>query len=527
MKTTNLLTASLACVATLGAAQAKESQPNVVFIMVDDLGYGDLSCYGAELINTPNIDKLAAEGRQFLDAHSASAVSTPSRYSMLTGQYPFRGSDKPNDPTAGIWGPLRLNSPLIVEDDLTTVAEVMKAQGYTTGCVGKWHLGWSDTEPTNWNDYESLKTGPCSAGFDYFFGLPHVSSSAPYFFVENNVVVGGDPENDPILFKDKSNPAPITPTQIYPNKNANKFTGGVAAHALYKDDEMGEMMAKKSVAWIKANKDKPFFLYLATPHIHHPFTPGKQFLGSSKCGLYGDFIQEMDWIVGEVLNTLEEEGLDKNTLVIFTSDNGAMFNAEGRNAFNAGHRAVGDLLGFKFDVWEGGHRVPFIARWPKHIKSGSTSDQLISNVDLLATMAALTGYQLKAGEGVDSYNMLEALVGNPKKMIRPEFLLTSWKASHQAIREGDWIYIPAKGGGGWDSTNPKTNAWGGVSAAAYVGRENSDIEDGKLKADAPKAQLYNIAKDLSQTTNVIEENPEVAKRLAEKLAEIKKSTTTR
>ncbi|MFR9619828.1 MAG: arylsulfatase [Rikenellaceae bacterium] len=525
MKSVKLLATGLACMAAVGATQAKESQPNVIFILVDDLGYGDLSCYGADLVSTPNIDKLAAEGRQFLDAHSASSVSTASRYSMLTGQYAFRGSDNPKNPNAGIWGPLAINSQLIIKDDLLTMPELMQAQGYTTGCIGKWHLGWGATTPTDWNDPKSLSVGPMSAGFDYSFTIPHVSSAPPYLFIENDHIVGGD-ASDPLIYvgKDGKN---ISPTPDYPDKVGNLFSGALAAHELYKDDELGEKMAEVSVKWISENKDKPFFLYLATPHIHHPFTPGKKFLGSSKCGLYGDFIQEMDWVVGEVMACLEREGIDKNTLVVFTSDNGGMFHIEGQNAFKAGHRQNGDLLGHKFGIWEGGHRVPFIARWPKQIKKGSTSDQLICNVDMMATMAALTGYKLQDGDCVDSYNVLDAFTGNPKEMIRPELLLTCRQAAHQAIRVGDWVYIPKQGEGGFGGSKPGMHGFGGAPAVTFEGLENSDIENGKFKADAPKTQLYNVVDDMSQTKNVVAENPEIAAQLKARLAEIKSSTTSR
>ncbi|MFR9634938.1 MAG: arylsulfatase [Rikenellaceae bacterium] len=513
------------CLTATTALQAKQqTPPNVVFIMVDDIGYGDLSCYGAELVSTPNLDKLAAEGRQFVDAHSASSVSTPSRYSMLTGEYPSRGAEDLSKPAEGIWNPLRLNAPMIIPTDKMTVGKVMQQQGYKTACIGKWHLGWGDQPETDWN--KPLSPSPNDVGFDYYFGIPHVTSTPPYFFVRNREVVGYDP-NDPILRKTDDNPAPIAKTQIYPNKGKNIFTGGAEAHALYKDNEMGIKMVEESVQWITENKENPFFLYLATPHIHHPFTPGDKFVGSSKAGIYGDYIQELDWVVGEVMECLSREGIDKNTLVIFTSDNGGMLNNAGQAARDLGHKQNGDLLGFKFDVWDGGHTVPFIARWPKMIKAGTKSDQVISNVDLMATMAALTGYKLNDGEAVDSYNMLEAFTGNPKKMLREEFLLTSFKKTHQGIRMGDWVYIPAKGNGGWIGGKRGTHIFGGPKAIEYAGQENSDIKDGKIKPDAPKAQLYNVKEDRSQTKNVINDYPEIAAKMEKRLREMQQSDSTR
>lgn len=289
------------------------------------------------------------------------------------------------------------------------------------------------------------------------------------------------------------------------------------------------MCAEKSVAWIKENKDNPFFLYLSTPHIHHPFTPNERFKGSSECGVYGDFVQELDWIVGEVMNCLKEAKLDKNTLVIFTSDNGGMLNVGGQDARDMGHLQNGDLLGFKFDVWEGGHRVPFIARWTKKIEAGSTSDEVVSNVDLLATLAALTGYELESGDAVDSQNVLKAFTSKSKTPAggREEMILTSFKSTHQALRSGDWIYIPAQGNGGWIGGKRGSHIFGGPAAIKYAGQENSDLENGKIKKDAPKAQLYNIAEDKSQTVNVIDKYPEIAAKMEARLLGMQQSDSTR
>ncbi len=521
MRHTSIITLGLVCTSTLAAAKSAD-KPNVIFIMADDLGYGDLGCYGAELIKTPNIDKLAESGRRFTDAHSASAVSTASRYSMLTGQYPFRGETAPDK--LGIWGPLKLNSHILIKPNTLTVAGMMQKQGYKTACIGKWHLGFGETDGTNWN--EELGRGPNEVGFDYYFGLPFVSSGPPYVFVRNNRVLGLDP-NDPLILKEKNEEA--TSTQLYRDKGANRYRGGQAAHDLYKDDQIGETMVNEATKWISENSDEPFFMYFATPHIHHPFTPNEKFKGSSQCGLYGDFIQEFDWMVGEVLKTLEKEGIADNTLVILTSDNGGMFNLAGQEAWDEGHRNNADLLGFKFDVWEGGHRVPYIASWKGRIKAGTTSDQVISNIDLFATLAEITGYELKDGEAPDSYNILEAFVGKErqKKALRDSYLMSSFKQTHQSLRMGDWIYIPAKGGGGWNSGRRGTHIFSGAPALAYTKEENSDIENGKIKANAPSAQLYNIALDPRQTTNVIAENPQKAEEMAKKLAEIHASKMTR
>ncbi len=485
-----------------------QDKPNVVFIFVDDLGYGDVGCYGATKVKTPNIDKLAREGRMFTDAHSASAVCTPSRYALLTGDYPFRGNNG-----AGIWGPAPVNSELLINPDKLTIADVFKNSGYKTAALGKWHLGFGTGE-NNWK--EPLRPGPQDLGFDYYFGVPVVNSAPPYVFVENDRVVGGDPA-DPLVFLGPGKHDDATPiTPIPPEasqRTANQFKGAVEAHKQYNDYTVGTVLAGKAVDWINDNKQNPFFLYLATTHIHHPFTPGQNFQGSSDAELYGDFIQELDWMVGQVTETLEKNNLSKNTLLIFTSDNGAMLNLGGRNAVKAGHKINGDLLGFKFGVWEGGHRIPFIARWPGKIEAGSKSDQLICNVDMLATFMALTGQDPKTLEKTDSKNMMPALLGNPEKPIRDELVLAPHSTRHLSIRKGKWMYIPAQGSGGFTGSKPEQHAWGGPPAVAFVGGKNSDIENGKIKADAPPAQLYNLEKDVNQTVNLYNQYPEVVKEI--------------
>tara|TARA_R110002049_G_scaffold28018_4_gene96613 strand:+ start:18045 stop:19622 length:1578 start_codon:yes stop_codon:yes gene_type:complete len=492
------------------------SKPNVVFILVDDLGYGDLGCYGATKVKTPNIDKLANDGKMFTDAHSASAVCTPSRYALLTGQYPFRANNG-----AGIWGPAPITSPLLIAPKTFTIADVFKNSGYATAAIGKWHLGFGEGE-NNWQ--EPLRPGPQDLGFDYYFGVPVVNSAPPYVYVENDRIVGGDP-NDPLVYLGNGTHQHATPiTQIPPEasqRTPNRFKGAVEAHKKYNDYTVGTVLAEKAVNWITANASpkssqnlgNPFFLYLATTHIHHPFTPGKRFQGKSDAELYGDFIQELDWMVGEVTVCLEKQGLSENTLVIFTSDNGAMMNLGGRNAVKAGHKINGDLLGFKFGVWEGGHRVPFIAKWPDKIAAGSKSDQLICNIDMLATFMALTGQNPNILENTDSANILPALLGNPKESIRKELLLAPRSERHLSFRKGKWMYIPAKGSGGFKGSKPNHHAWGGAPAVALVGGINSDIENGQLKKDAPPAQLYNLETDMAQTENLYNRYPEVVQEM--------------
>lgn len=490
-------------------SEPEGGSPNVVVIYADDLGYGDLGCYGATKLKTPNIDRLASEGRRFTDAHSASAVCTPSRYALITGRYPFR---------KGLSKPVFLKTGLVIEPDRTTVADVMKHAGYATACIGKWHLGFGEKAP-DWNG--DLKPGPLELGFDYYYGVPVVNSHPPFVYVENYRVVGLLPD-DPFVFGKKAN------TQVFPEKMGITQIGGAdAAHALYRDEAVGTRITEKSIEWINANREKPFFLYLATTNIHHPFTPAPRFQGTSECGGYGDFVHELDWIVGEVMDTLEEEGVAENTLVIFTSDNGGMINQTGQKAIKMGHQLNGDLLGFKFDAWEGGHRVPFIARWPGKIEAGSVSDQLISSIDLLGTMAALTGQELKPDEGPDSFDVLPALTGAPEKPIRDHLVLAASKGSHLSLREGNWIYIGAQGGGGFGGSKPGEHGLGGPAALKFAGQSNSDIADGRLRKNAADAQLYDLNADLSQSQNAIREHPELAEKLRMRLTEIKAGSTTR
>ncbi|MDA7920703.1 arylsulfatase [Verrucomicrobiales bacterium] len=490
------------------ASEEKETPPNVVVIFADDLGYGDLSCYGATKLKTPNIDRLATEGRRFTDAHSASAVCTPSRYGLLTGRYPFR---------KGLSRPVFLRTGLVIDQDRTTIADVMKNAGYSTACIGKWHLGFGEKTP-DWNG--ELKPGPLEVGFDYYYGVPTVNSHPPFVYVENHRVVGLVPD-DPFVYGETAK------TQVIEEKMIRDIGGADAAHALYDDYAVGTRLTEKSVEWIEANQDDPFFLYLSTTNIHHPFTPAKRFQGTSECGLYGDFVHELDWMVGEVMATLEKNGLAENTLVIFTSDNGGMINMTGQKAIKQGHQLNGELLGFKFDGWEGGHRVPFIARWPKKIEAGSESRQLICNVDLLATMASLTEQKLKAEEGPDSYNVLPALISETEAPIRDHLVLGSSKASHMVFRDGDWVMITGKGGGGFSSPRVGSHGFGGPAALKFAGQTNSDVVDGEIKDEAPANQLYDLSADRSQSTNVIERYPNQAASMRARLREIKASQGTR
>jgi len=490
-----------------------QNKPNVIYINADDLGYGDVGVYGATRVKTPNIDKLASQGRRFTDAHSVSAVCTPSRYALITGEYPVRA----NNLSSAIFD----RDSLIVSTSKLTIADVFKEQGYATACIGKWHLGFGETKPVNWN--EELNPGPLELGFDYYFGVPVLNSHPPFVYVENHKVVGLETD-DPFVWGADAKTAP------YPekwNRGNQKIGGADRAHKIYVDSLVGTTIKDTAQVFIKKHTNKPFFLYLATTNIHHPFTPAKRFLGSSDAGRYGDFIQELDWIVGEIMQTLEEEGLAENTLLILSSDNGGMLNRGGQDAYAMNHHMNGELFGFKFDAWEGGHRIPFIARWPGKIEAGTTSDQLLGNVDMLATFAGLFNRHLKHGEGVDSYNLLPALTGEPSKMIRESLLIAPDDLDNLALRKGKWMFISGQGGGGFNANRVGMHDFGGPPATLFTEQKNSDIENGELKSDAAPAQLYNLESDLSETYNLYNEFPDVVEMMKKELKEVKDSNQTR
>lgn len=486
-------------------AQSSEtaSKPNVIIINADDLGYGDVGAYGATKVETPNMDRLAAEGRRFTDFHSASAVCSPSRYALITGEYPSRRD---------FWSAIFLRHPLVVDTTQTTIADVMKSAGYATAAIGKWHLGFGNKEPVDWN--AELKPGPLELGFDYYFGVPVLNSHPPFVYVEDHHVVGLT-KDDPMVYGEKAN------TRFFDEKFGLSAIGGAdSAHALYQDRKVGTTLKSKAVSWINDHSGEPFFLYFATTNIHHPFTPAPQFIGSSEAGRYGDFIQELDWMIGEVLQTLDDQGLTENTLVILTSDNGGMLNRGGQTAYESGHHQNGSLLGFKFDAWEGGHRVPFIARWPGHIPANSLSDQLLANTDFLATMADLVGYDRSANEGPDSFSMLPALTDAPQKPIRNQLIISPWNKGNLAIRKGKWMYISGQGGGGFTAEKPGIHDFGGAAAFPFTGAENSDIANGEIKENAPPAQLYNLEEDRNQKVNLYSQYPDTVKALQQLLQKV-------
>ena len=486
----------------------KDPRPNVILIYADDIGFGDLGCYGATKVKTPHIDRLANQGRQFTDMHTASSVCTPSRYALLTGEYPFR---------VDLFRPVFDKQGLLIDTSKLTLAKMMKNSGYTTAAIGKWHLGFGVHEP-DWNG--KLKPGPLELGFDYYFGIPTVNSHPPFVYVENHGVLGFDPK-DPFVYGEPAE------TMVFDEKmNVDKIGGAAVAHRLFNDEFVGTTLTEKAVGWIKDNSDRPFFLYFPTTNIHHPFTPHPQFQGSSESGRYGDFIHELDWIVGEIMNVLEEENLADNTLIIFTSDNGGMINRGGQDAIKAGHRLNGDLLGFKFDAWEGGHRVPMIARWPQRIAAGSKSDQLIANVDIFHSLASLIGYDLADKDAPDSFDLLPVLLGETNEELRDHLVIAPLRRTNMVLRMGDWVFINAQGGGGFSMKNVGDHGFGGPPALRFAGQVNSDVRDRSLIAGAPTYQLYDLGNDPRQAKNIASGHPDVVSGMQKRLDEIINNTVS-
>ena len=401
------------------------------------------------------------------------------------------------------------------------MGKVFQNKGYATACLGKWHLGFGEEE----NDWQvPLEPGPNEVGFDYYWGIPFVNSGSPFVYVENKTVVGHDP-NDPLIYLGRNNEQNLepSPTPTFPKeasiKSPNRFAGALKAHQLYDDEKTGTYLTDKAVNWITENKENPFFLYFATTNIHHPFTPAPRFKGTSQAGLYGDYIHELDWMVGEIVKSLEENGLTENTMIIVTSDNGGMLNLGGRIAVEQGHKINGDLLGFKFGAWEGGHRVPFIAKWPGKIPVNSKSDRLISQVDLLATFASIINQPLSPDREHDSIDQLSELTGRAESPQREVLVISPNSPEHLVIRKGKWVYIPDQDAGGFQGKKIGDHTLGGAAAFALTQQKNSDVVNGKIRDDAPTEQLYDLEVDPQQSENVVTQNPKVKKELQQILAD--------
>lgn len=490
---------SLALAALLSAlhCNAIAAPPNIVLIYADDLGYGDVSCYGATSVRTPHADRLASEGLRFTSAYSSSATCTPSRYSMLTGEYAFRKKGT---------GVLPGDAALIIAPGRATIPSLLKDAGYTTGVVGKWHLGLG-AGGIDWN--KEITPSPLDIGFDRSFIMAATGDRVPCVYVEGRRVVGLNPA-DPIEVRYGNNPFPGEPTGVTHRaelrmdwSHGHNFAviNGVGRigymkggkSALWNDEEMAPVFAREAVKFIEASAGRPFFLYFATHSIHVPRLVGPRFAGKSGMGPRGDAILEFDWQVGEVLAALDRLKLAENTLVILTSDNGPVIDDGYKDEAVAKlgtHKPAGLWRGGKYSLFEGGTRVPFIVRWPARVKAGQT-DALISQVDLAATLGALAGRK-PAATMPDSRDLLLALLGESK--TGRDHIIEH--ARHLAIRMGDWKFIP-----------------GGVGAK----RTATNTELGNHEA----GQLYNLVSDPAESTNLAAKEPARVRELAAKLAEIR------
>ena len=510
-KKISLLSGSIGLL-SLGTAQLAGAQniekPNIVIIYADDLGYGDVSCYGATTINTPNIDRLAKQGLLFTNAHSTSAVSTPSRYSLITGEYSWRRKGT---------GIARGNAAAIIESGRTTVASVMKNAGYKTAVVGKWHLGLGPKGGPDWNG--EIKPGPIELGFDYNFIIPSTGDHVPDVFVENRSVVGLDP-NDPmeVSYIEKVGNWPTAKDhpellKVLPSAESHTMTiiNGISRQgwmyggksAIWVDEDIADVITGKAVKFIEDNKDVPFFLYFSPYDIHVPRVPHQRFVGKSGMGPRGDAILEFDWSVGEIVKTIESLKLSKKTIIIVSSDNGPVLDdAYKDDAVEklGNHKPSGPLRGGKYSAFEGGTRVTFVVRWDKKIKPG-ISDALVSQVDFLASFAALTGQKLAANDGPDSFNQLKTLLGKSK--TGRDWVVEHSLNSRLSIIKGDWKYIEPGPG-------PKIDV-------------ESNIETG----NDPLPQLYNLKEDVGERNNLASENQSVTMELSELLKKIKSDGRSR
>jgi arylsulfatase A len=465
----------LASTIALGTASAESKHPNIIYILADDLGYGDVkSCNPESKIETPYIDSLAADGMLFTDAHSGSAVCTPTRYGVLTGQYAWRSRLK-----SGVLGGY---SPHLIPTGRETVGSMLRKKGYHTACIGKWHLGmdWAPTEktqkeePANYGpmnvDYtKAITNGPNSVGFDYFFGISASLDMPPFIYIENDKTVG----------------VPTT---------EKKWMRKGPAHVDFEAEDVLPDITAKAVKYISERghdaAQKPFFLYFPLNSPHTPIVPKAEFQGKSGIGAYGDFVCQTDWVVGEILTALEDNGLTENTLIIFTSDNGCSPQAKFEDLAKLGHNPNYKFRGNKADIYEGGHRVPFLVKWPGIVKAGSRSDQTICLVDLLATVADIVKVTRDNSTGEDSVSLLPALNGTDGgKPLREATVHHSINGSF-AIRQGKWKLCECPGSGGWSNPRP-----------------------GKATKGMLPLQLFDLESDLGETKNVAEANPEVVKSL--------------
>jgi arylsulfatase A-like enzyme len=484
-----------------------------VLIVADDLGYGDLGCYGATRLKTPNLDRLARQGLRFTQAYAPSSTCTPSRYALLTGEYGWRQPPKKTSILDG-------DAPLCIEPGRLTLASLLQSAGYTTALIGKWHLGLGNgVNPVDFNG--QIKPGPLEVGFDQAWFIPATLDRVPCIFIENHRVAGlelADPMgvsyqhrvgNDPIgsehpeLLKQRAD-LQHSGTIINGISRIGYMSGGKTAR--WVDEDIAATLTSKAVAFIQENRQRPFFLYFALHEPHVPRAPANRFRGTSQCGIRGDAIDESDWMAGEVLAELDRCKLADNTLVLFTSDNGPiLFDGYYDDADKDadGHQPAGPLRGWKYLVFEGGTRVPFIARWPGNIKRGVTSQMLGLN-DLLATCAALVGRKLPPGAGPDSLDLLPVLLGKTTKSLRTE-IVQHGVGGGLALRQGDWKFIPATK----------------ETAATGIGSGANPSDKRFAESRIPEPLLFNLKTDPGETRNLAKQLPERATAMSLRLDAIR------
>ena len=481
------------CACAFQATAADRAKPNIIVILADDLGYGDLSCYGATAILTPHIDRLAAEGRRFTSGYCSASTCTPTRYSLITGKYAFR------TPGTGVAPP---NAPAIIQPGTETIASLLKQANYRTAVVGKWHLGLGGPDQPNWNG--ELKPGPLEIGFDHCFIQPTTNDRVPQVYVEDHRISRLDPK-DPIWVGNQK-PSADFPTGVTERDKLRMdwshghnesvvngigrigfFTGGTAAR--WRDEDLADAWVEHAVACIEKDRHQPFFLYYAPHNIHVPRMPHERFQGKSSLGWRGDAILELDWQVGEILQALDRLKIADNTLVVFSSDNGPVLDDGYKDDAVeklGDHKPAGPWSGGKYSIREGGTRVPFLTRWPGRIEPG-VSDEVVCTVDLAASLAALNQVSLSAEACVDSLNVLDALLGAPGGKGREYLVIQDNGAGGNfGLRAGDWK-LQRHGPG-----------------------------KGKAKRVAGD-QLFNLASDPREADDVAAQNPAVLERLAAKL----------
>jgi arylsulfatase A len=468
----------VSCLSLLMAHAAE--RPNVVVILSDDFGWGSLGCYGAnpELVSTPNLDRLAKEGRRFTDALTTSSVCSPTRYSMMTGRYCWR--------TSLISEVLGTTAPLHIETTRLTMASMLKSQGYNCAAVGKWHLGYGTAEKCDYT--KELKPGPLEIGFDYHFGVPSNHGDMTGVYVENHWVYG----------LNKESPSKPSPAYLTMGQQKGKPTKTLDLNAPKRVDEnVMDTLTDKIVNWIgQQSTEKPFFVYFTPVAVHNPITPSKATAGKSKGGPFCDFISELDLCVGRVLAVLDEKGFAKDTIVIFSSDNGGVNKPENTNlvqtdAQKAGLKPVGPFRGGKHDVWEGGFRVPYLVRWPGHVPAGTVCDETLSIVDTLASVAKITGYALpKVSEGAeDSHDVSKAWLDEKYEgTLRPDVI----------VHSADGVFAIRKGSHKWIE---------GVPA--------DDVKPAAKKAHTAQYQrmLFDLKNDIAEEKEISAQHPEILKEL--------------